>query len=283
MATAIRPVTRTLHGQETSDGAGVRLVRLVGSPRFDSLDPFLLLDAFRSDDPDDYVAGFPEHPHRGFETVTYLIAGRMRHRDNAGHSGVIEAGGVQWMTAGRGILHSEMPEQEDGLLFGFQLWVNLPASHKMVAPRYQELKAQAIPEERRDGVNVRVIAGTTAGGTSGPVRELATPVCLFDAHLAPGARYRERLPADHNALLHVYEGAVTVAGERIEAGAIAVLGAGSEVAVENGDAPSRLLLLSGRPLNEEVVRYGPFVMNSREEIAQAFADYRDGRLGGPTQ
>ncbi len=275
----LRQVESTLAGQETSDGAGVRLTRIIGTPRLDSVDPFLLLDNFRSDNPDDYVGGFPEHPHRGFETVTYLIAGRMRHRDSAGHAGVIETGGVQWMTAGRGIVHSEMPEQENGLLSGFQLWVNLPAAHKMDKPRYQELAASEIPEERHDGVSIRVIAGATGRGTGGAVRELITPVNFLDLHFAPGGVHAEQLPSAHRAVAYVYEGSVIIGGREIGAGTLVILGPGEAVAFENGSAPSRLLLLSGQPLDEPVVRQGPFVMNSREQIMQAFEDYRSGRLG----
>lgn len=277
------PTTRTVkdvfQGIETSDGAGVRLTRLVGTPRLDSLDPFLLLDNFRSDDAADYIGGFPEHPHRGFETVTYLLAGRMRHGDSAGHSGVIESGGVQWMTAGRGIVHSEMPEQEDGLLSGFQLWVNLPGAHKMDAPRYQEIPAQGIPVENRQGAEVRVIAGSTAQGTVGPVRDLLTPVRFLDVSLAPDSVFEEPVEAGHNALVYAIEGSLRIGDITLQAGTLGVLGAGASVRIESGSSAARLLLLDGRPLNEPVVRHGPFVMNSREEIMQAFADYRDGRLG----
>src|SRR5512139_2539170 len=182
-----RPVIRLVRGLETSDGAGVRLTRLIGTPTLDMLDPFLMLDAFKTDDPEDYIVGFPTHPHSGFETVTYLLAGKMRHKDNAGHAGVIEAGGVQWMSAGRGIIHSEMPEQENGLLSGFQLWVNLPASHKMMKPRYQEFGPAAIPVEKREGAQVRVVSGKTSQGMHGPVRELVTDVIYLDVSLDSGA------------------------------------------------------------------------------------------------
>lgn len=279
-SSTLRPLKAAFQGMPTSDGAGVRLTRLIGTPQLDMLDPFLMLDQFRSDDPDDYIAGFPEHPHRGFETVTYLLAGRMRHADSAGHAGVIESGGVQWMTAGRGIVHSEMPEQEDGLLDGFQLWVNLPAEHKMDPPRYQEIPAAEIPVERRPGAELRVVAGTTVQGTVGPVRELLTPVSYFDIRLDPATRFEEAIEAARNALVYVIEGHVRIGENVLAAGSLAVLGPGDAVRIETDAAPAHVLLLSGQPLNEPVARYGPFVMNTREEIMQAFEDYRSGRLGG---
>jgi hypothetical protein len=281
----LRAVTRVLQGQEASDGAGVRLVRHIGGPRLAMLDPFLLLDAFGSEDPDDYIAGFPEHPHRGFETVTYLHAGRMRHRDSAGHAGVIEAGGVQWMTAGRGIVHSEMPEQDRGRLAGFQLWVNLPAAHKMMAPRYQEIPAQGIPVERREGgVEVRVVAGTTGQDTRGPVRDLVTDVLYLDVILPAEAAYAEAVPASRNAFLLVNEGEIEANGGtsrsplRVAAGELAVLGPGEGVSVRAGTRGARFLLVAGEPIGEPVARMGPFVMNTREELDQAYRDYQSGRL-----
>jgi redox-sensitive bicupin YhaK (pirin superfamily) len=273
-----RPVVQVVRGQETADGDGVRLTRLIGGPALPQLDPFLLLDDFRSDDPDDYIGGFPPHPHRGFETVTYLMHGRMRHGDNAGHSGVIEHGGVQWMTAGRGIVHSEMPEQEDGLLAGFQLWVNLPAAHKMMAPRYQEFGAENIPlEPREDGVVAKVIAGTTSRGTRGPVRELITPVSYFDITLPAGARFEEPVDVERNAFVYVFDGEVRIGGRRIEAFSLALLGAGDAVEIA-ADSDSRLLLVSGAPLREPVARGGPFVMNTEAELRQAYSDYRAGKF-----
>ncbi|WP_127478604.1 pirin family protein [Sulfurivermis fontis] len=273
-----RSVQQVIHGQETADGDGVRLTRVIGGPALPLLDPFLLLDDFRSDDPDDYIGGFPPHPHRGFETVTYLLHGRLRHGDNAGHSGVIEHGGVQWMTAGRGIVHSEMPEQEEGLLAGFQLWVNLPAAHKMMAPRYQEFGVTNIPVETRDGgVTVKVVAGTTSGGTTGPVRELITPVSYFDVTLPAGARFAEPVDAERNAFVYVFDGAVRIDGRRIETYALAQLGAGDAVEIE-AESDSRLLLVSGAPLREPVARGGPFVMNTEAELRQAYNDYRAGNF-----
>ncbi len=278
MNNQLRPVQQVVRGQETADGDGVRLTRLIGGPALPQLDPFLLLDDFRSDDPDDYIGGFPPHPHRGFETVTYLLHGRMRHGDNAGHSGIIEHGGVQWMTAGRGIVHSEMPEQEDGLLAGFQLWVNLPAAHKMMAPRYQEFGVQAIPLETREGgVQVRVVAGATTAGTQGPVRELITPVSYFDITLPAGSRFEEPVATERNAFVYVFEGDVRINGRRVDAYSLALLGAGDAVGIE-AKADSRLLLVSGEPLREPVARGGPFVMNTEAEVRQAYNDYRTGRF-----
>ena len=273
-----RPVA-VMHGMETSDGAGVNLVRVIGTPTVPQVDPFLMLDHFSSDDPDDYIAGFPEHPHRGFEAVTYLLAGHMRHRDSAGHEGVIESGGIQWMTAGRGIIHSEMPEQEQGLLSGFQLWVNLPASHKMIAPRYQELGAAAIPvEQRGDDVTLRVIAGTTEQGTQGPIRDLFTDVIYFDVTLDNDAAFSEPLPGDYNALLYAIEGKIVIGDSVAEADQLVLLGAGDRLTVRGHGPHSRFLLLAGQPLREPVARGGPFVMNTDEEIQQAFRDYRSGRF-----
>ena len=277
-----RDVTQVVKGSETSDGAGVRLHRLIGSPELNMLDPFLLLDAFRSDDPDDYIAGFPTHPHRGFETVTYQLAGRMRHRDSSGHEGILGAGGVQWMTAGRGIEHSEMPEQENGLLAGFQLWVNLPAAKKMTAPRYQEFDAELIPVEERDGnSSIRVIAGTTDRGTTGPVKDIAADPIYLDVSVKAGAGFEESIPHSHNAFLYLIEGSVTVLGAnrqtRIDPETLAVLMHGDSVAVV-AESDSRFLLIAGRPFNEPVARWGPFVMNTREEIQQAIEDQRNGHI-----
>lgn len=274
----LRPVRQVIRGLETADGAGVRLTRVIGGPQLPLLDPFLLLDEFRSDEPEDYIGGFPSHPHRGFETVTYLLAGQMRHRDNAGHGGVIKSGGVQWMTAGRGIVHSEMPEQEEGLLAGFQLWVNLPAAHKMMPPRHQEFGPEAIPVERREGdVEVRVIAGTTSRGTAGPVRALITPVRYYDLHLPAGSRFEEPLPGDLNGFVFVFAGAVDIAGTALARHQLAVLGPGDRVALEAVDT-SRVLLVAGQPLGEPIARRGPFVMNSDAELQQAFRDYQEGRF-----
>jgi redox-sensitive bicupin YhaK (pirin superfamily) len=279
-----RPVSRVIKGMPATDGAGVELTRVIGQPALPMLDPFLLLDAFRSDKPEDYLAGFPPHPHRGFETVTYLLAGRMRHRDNAGHEGVIAPGGIQWMTAGRGIVHSEMPEQEDGLLEGFQLWVNLPAAHKMDHPGYQEFPAEQIPVESREGgIEVRVIAGATSQGTRGPVVQPLTEPLYLDVRIPAGGQFTERLPATYNAFVYVIQGLVMARdadGRKVQMGRddLGVLARGDVLRVEAGNEATRFLVVAGRPLNEPVARGGPFVMNTRAEIQQAFEDYGQGRF-----
>jgi quercetin 2,3-dioxygenase len=275
-----RTVLRTTRGIQTSDGAGVRLRRLMGGGSgLPSIDPFLLLDHFDTPRAQDYVAGFPDHPHRGFETVTYMLAGRMRHRDNHGGEGVIEAGGIQWMTAGRGLVHSEMPEQTEGRMRGFQLWVNLPAASKMVAPAYQEHPAAAIPVEQREGgVRVKVIAGATSQGTRGPVTADATDARYFDVELPAGAQFDEPLPAEHAAFIVVYEGGVEVQGAPVDALALAQLGAGDALQVRAKDEGARLLVIAGRPLAEPVAWMGPFVMTTQAELAQAVEDYQAGRF-----
>jgi quercetin 2,3-dioxygenase len=283
----LRPVSRIIKGMPATDGAGVELTRVIGQPALPMLDPFLLLDAFRSDRPEDYIAGFPPHPHRGFETVTYLLAGRMRHRDNAGHEGIIAPGGIQWMTAGRGIVHSEMPEQENGLLEGFQLWVNLPGVHKMDQPGYQEYPAEQIPvETRAGGIEVRVIAGVTSQGTRGPVVQPLTEPLYLDVRVPSGGVFTEWLPAVHNAFVYLVQGSVTMSdinGRRVpmQRDDLGVLAQGSIVRVEGGAAAARLLVVAGRPLNEPVARGGPFVMNSRAEVQQAYEDYAQGRFQEP--
>ena len=278
----IRAVKHRLRGQPASDGAGVKLTRVIGTRQFDGLDPFLMLDEFGSDRPGDYLAGFPEHPHRGFETVTYMLDGRMRHKDNHGNEGLLVPGSVQWMTAGRGLVHSEMPEQEAGRMRGFQLWVNLPAKDKMTAPKYQEFAPERIPVvQAGEGVSVKVIAGVV-DGVAGPISQPATDPLYLDLTLAPGATWRHALPEGHNAFVYAFEGAVHV-GEGDDARALvaqelAVLGGGAQLIVHAGDAGARLILVAGRPLREPVARHGPFVMNTREELMQAFVDYEQGRF-----
>ncbi len=275
-----RSVKAVVRGQATSDGAGVSLVRLFPSHELDMLDPFLLLDAFSSNDPDDYIAGFPPHPHRGFETVTYLLAGNMRHRDSAGHEGVIRSGGVQWMTAGSGIEHSEMPEQVEGEMSGFQLWVNLPAAQKMNPPRYQEFEPQQIPVETlADGTVIRVIAGTTANGTEGAVTQIAAQPIYFDVTVPPGASFHQPLPPSHNAFVKMIEGRLAIDCNDLLSGSLAVLGEGDQLEANAREEGARFLLIAGKPFNEPVARSGPFVMNTDAEIRQAYADYRDGKFG----
>ena len=276
-----RPLAVAVEGMEASDGAGVRMTRMLGTPRLQMLDPFLMLDFFGSDEPQDYLAGFPDHPHRGFETVTYMLAGKMRHEDNHGHAGIIETGGVQWMTAARGLVHSEMPEQTGGLMKGFQLWINLPARLKMSDPGYQEFPAARIPvEEREGGVSLKVIAGATARGTAGPVTAEATDALYFDVTLPAGTSLVEPLPAGHTAFLAIFEGSVRVPGADAHLGGprLLVLGEGDQVEAAAGPNGARFLLLAGRPLKEPVAWGGPFVMNSREEVMQAYRDFEAGRF-----
>jgi len=279
MTNDTRTVAASVPPAPVTDGAGVRIRRALGTPALPELDPFLMLDEFRSDDPQDYIAGFPDHPHRGFETVTYMLAGRMQHRDHAGHSGELGPGSVQWMTAGRGIIHSEMPLQEDGLMWGFQLWINLPASDKMIAPRYQEFAAGEIPRAALEGGGeARIIAGEL-GGRDGPVRGISTRPLYADLALSAGSRLRCPLPPESTALVYVFQGAVTVAGTRLEAPVTAPLAGEGDALIEAAGGGARLLRLAATPRNEPVVRYGPFVMNTREQIMQAFEDYRSGALG----
>ncbi|GAB3032911.1 MULTISPECIES: pirin family protein [Oleiagrimonas] len=274
-----RTIKQRVRGRPTSDGAGVKLTRVIGQPTLEMLDPFLLLDEFGSDAADDYIAGFPEHPHRGFETVTYMLDGRMRHGDNQGNSGLLESGSVQWMTAGRGIVHSEMPEQEEGLMRGFQLWVNLPAKDKMTAPRYQDIAPEKIPEvEPAAGVKVRVVAGRFAE-VDGPVNGIATQPLYLDIALEAGASLTVPVPAGHNAFAYVFEGSgVQVADERLDRSELAVLNDGDAVVLTAGDEAARVLLVAGKPLREPVARYGPFVMNTKQQIIEAVDDFRNGKF-----
>ncbi|MBV8537962.1 MAG: pirin family protein [Alphaproteobacteria bacterium] len=275
-----RRVVHTVKGMPASDGAGVKLNRVIGQPALPDLDPFLMLDAFGSDDPDAYIAGFPDHPHRGFETVTYMLAGRMRHRDNKGNEGLLTAGSVQWMTAGRGIVHSEMPEQEEGLMQGFQLWVNLPAKDKMTAPRYQDIAPERIPVvDLAAGVRAKIIAGE-AWGVRGPVQPGVTEPLFLDLHLEAGRVVTVPLPQDHNAFVYVYEGEASVGepASRIAQGAVGVLSLGDSAPIAAGGKGARLILVAGKPLREPVAKYGPFVMNTRAELEQAFQDYQAGKF-----
>ena len=281
--TASRRVERLVTGRSTSDGAGVRLTRVLTQDLQRRLDPFLMLDAFASDDPDDYIAGFPDHPHRGFETVTYMIAGRMRHRDSAGHQGLLENGGVQWMTAGRGLIHSEIPQQEQGTLEGFQLWINLPGRDKMQPPWYRDFANAELPQfVTPQGVAVTVIAGESQGVTGAVTRQATDPL-LLDLHLPAGARFEQPLPAGHNAFVYVYRGSIGIADRSVPTQHMAILAndarADGVVIEATTEAPARALLVAGQPLREPIAQYGPFVMNTEREIYQALNDFRDGRLG----
>jgi redox-sensitive bicupin YhaK (pirin superfamily) len=275
-----RSIERVLGGQFVMDGAGVKINRVLTQPLQRRLDPFLMLDAFGSDKAGDYIAGFPEHPHRGFETVSYMLAGRMRHRDSAGNEGMISDGGVQWMTAGRGVVHSEMPEQNEGLMEGFQLWLNLPAKDKMRAPWYRDIPAEEVPRfTLPSGVGVQVIAGSSHG-VAGAVQREGTEPLYLDIDLPEGATFEQPLPAGHNAFFYVYRGEVLVDGKAVPQARMAILdnAAGADgVRIKAGTA-SRLILIAGRPLNEPIAQYGPFVMNTNDEVFQAVEDFRAGRF-----
>jgi redox-sensitive bicupin YhaK (pirin superfamily) len=273
----IRPIRQTVPALGTSDGAGVSLRRSIGTPALKNLDPFLMLDHFGSENPDDYIAGFPDHPHRGFITFTYMLDGHMEHRDSLGNRGDLRAGGAQWMKAASGVIHSEMPKQVDGLMRGFQLWINLPAREKMSAPDYQEFTPGAIPEVAADGARVRVLAGEHAG-VRGAVQDANTDVLYLDLALPAGTVFQRPLADERNAFVYIYEGDGALDGQPLAAHNLAVLGAGDTVSLTAGEQGARFILVAGRPLGEPIVQYGPFVMNTREEIEQAFADYRDGHL-----
>ena len=276
-----RGVERLVQGQDTQDGAGVRLTRVLSHDLQERLDPFLMLDAFGSDNPGDYIAGFPNHPHRGFETVTYMIAGRMRHKDSGGHEGLLQNGGVQWMTAGQGVIHSEIPQQEEGVMEGFQLWLNLHSSEKMNTPWYRDFQNEQLPQlQTPAGVQVTVIAGASHGVQGAVTREITQPIYL-DVHMPQGARFEQALPAGHNAFVYVYRGEVSIAGQAVPVQRMAILAnaAQADGVVIEASADARFILVSGKPLKEPIVQYGPFVMNTTEEIYQALADFRDGRLG----
>ena len=275
----VREVKEVVTAQPSKDGAGVKLSRALGGRPLAMLDPFLLLDEIKSDDPNDYLAGFPDHPHRGFETVTYMIRGAMEHKDSVGNRGRLGAGAAQWMTAGRGIVHSEMPKQISGTMWGFQLWVNLPAAHKMIRPRYQDIAPERIPEIAAERARVRVVAGSALGAT-GPVQGIDVDPTFLDVALEARGVHRQPLPAGHASFVFVTDGAVRVGVSRREVrqGQLAVLGAGEAALLEGAEGGGRALLLAGRPLGEPVARYGPFVMNTDDEIRQAIEDYRTGRL-----
>jgi quercetin 2,3-dioxygenase len=275
-----RKVEQVRQGQATFDGAGVRVTRLLSADLQQRLDPFLMLDLFGTDKPSDYIGGFPDHPHRGFETITYMLQGRMRHRDSVGNEGLLLPGGVQWMTAGRGVIHSEMPEQQEGTMEGFQLWLNLPARSKMCAPWYRDIAPQELPQGSAQGVQVRVIAGH-AMGVAGAVQRQFTEPLYLDIHLEPGACFEQAVPNTHNAFLVVYRGEVAVGNSLVGQRSMAVLANSQDcehVALQAGLAPARAILVAGQPLHEPIVQAGPFVMNTRQEIMQAVHDFRTGLL-----
>jgi len=281
----MRHIAKTAAGMPATDGAGVKLKRVIGTPQLDLIDPFLMLDEFGSDDPDSWIAGFPDHPHRGFETVTIMLEGRVKHGDSVGNKGVIEAGDVQWMTAGRGIIHSEMPERAEGRLRGFQLWVNLPGRLKMTAPRYQDVSAARIVSVQRDGATLRVIAGE-AFGTKGAASTLI-PVRLLDVALAAEASFEIEVPNSHACFVYLYEGSVSAPDKTgnartLERGTLAVLEGSGAVKLTAGSAGAKLLFADAEPIGEPIARYGPFVMNTREELVKAFEDYSSGALDGVT-
>lgn len=281
--TQFRKVLSIQAGQPTSDGAGVKLTRVFGGPGIESFDPFLMLDEFGSENPDEYIAGFPPHPHRGFETVTYMLEGRMRHEDHMGNVGLLQGGGVQWMTAARGVIHSEMPEQEEGAMRGFQLWLNLPAKSKMGEAGYDDIQPERIPRiTTHNGVDVVVIAGQFDDGQTsqaGAVQRPDTEPQYFDFHMPAGADVTPRVAEGHRVLLYVYEGEVEIAGQPQKLGTsrLARLSESGEIQLSS-QTGARVLLIAGKPLGEPIVQYGPFVMNSREEIEQALRDFRDDKL-----
>jgi redox-sensitive bicupin YhaK (pirin superfamily) len=272
-----RHIKQVIPALEVSEGAGVTVYRSIGTPARRHLDPFLMLDHFNSDDPDDYIAGFPDHPHRGFNTFTYMLEGHMRHADSMGNRGDLAAGGAQWMKAGSGVIHSEMPQQQSGLMRGFQLWINLPAAEKMSAPEYHEIAPQAVPEIALDAARVRLLAGTLHE-RRGPVADGNTQFQFLDVAAVADGEFRYYLPVDHSAFIYLFEGNAQVGAARIEKQQLAVLEKGDSVAIKAGSEGARYLLAAGRPIGEPIVQHGPFVMNTRQETEQAMADYREGRL-----
>lgn len=275
--TRSRRVERLVQGVQTSDGAGVKLTRVLTQNLQRRLDPFLMLDAFRNENPEDYIGGFPDHPHRGFETVTYMIAGRMRHHDSAGNHGLLRPGGVQWMTAGSGLIHSEIPEQEQGLMEGFQLWLNLATNDKMSKPSYRDIPAESVPCLHTDqGVKVRVIAGESHG-TRGAVQRPVTEPLYLDVHLPGGVEFEQPIDPEHNALTYTYRGKIEIDGHPVPDRQMAILTTdGAKLLRISSQAPARCLIIAGKPLRQPIAQYGPFVMNTDEQIHQALRDYRDG-------
>jgi hypothetical protein len=278
MSRAERPIVKITRGMPASDGAGVKLTRLLGTPDLRVLDPFLMLDKFHSDNPEDYLAGFPPHPHRGFETVTYMIQGRMRHKDNKGHEGVIEPGGVQWMTAAGGIIHSEMPEQDNGLMSGFQLWVNLPRAEKMKPAAYQEYDAASVAEDNRPGVTAKIVAGRTSTGIEGPVTGVTVEPLYAELVMAPGAVFEEPVSDAKTAFAAVHSGSVQTGGAALGAAMLGVFGHGDIIRLTAGPEGARVILAAAKPIGEPIVSGGPFVMTTEGEVRQAMVDFQQGRF-----
>jgi len=272
-----RQITQLIQASAISEGAGVTVHRTLGTPARRHFDPFLMLDHFGSDNPDEYIAGFPDHPHRGFITLTYMLDGHMLHQDSMGNKGDLRAGGAQWMRAASGVIHSEMPQQSDGLMRGFQLWINLPTAEKMSAPAYQEFSATTIPEVKENGVRVKILSGEF-GGQTGPIQDPHTHVLYLDVSLDSGHTFAHAIAADMNAFVYVFEGDAAMADAPLLQHTLAILGDGERVEITAGAKGTRLILVAGQPINEPIVQYGPFVMTTREEIEQAMRDYRDDRL-----
>lgn len=277
-------ISRVIPAVDSEDGAGVKLKRSLGRNPSSRVDPFLMLDAFSSDNPDDYIAGFPPHPHRGFETVTYMLDGHMIHRDHMGNEGELGAGGVQWMTAGRGVIHEERPQQVDGLMRGFQLWINLPADEKMKPAAYQNIEPEQVPEiEPEPGVHIKLIAGKVEaqGSTiTGPIQAESTNPLYLDLTLQAGISFSCPVEKEHNALVYLFEGSARLNGQTLSLESAFVLTQGEVITIAADAEPARMLVLAGKPLNEPVAQYGPFVMNTMDEVEQAIQDYRSGRLTG---
>lgn len=271
-----RTVKQIVTGMPAQDGAGVKLKRIIGQPALQRLDPFLMLDEFGSDNPNDYLAGFPPHPHRGFQTVTYMLDGSMLHKDSVGNEGKIESGGIQWMNAGRGIIHEEMPQHSKVAMRGFQLWVNLPAAEKMSAPGYQDIPATAVPTVTRGEIAIKVLAGEL-DGQQGPVSTQSVKPLFLDMNASAAQSTTLQIPSAHNGFVYCYEGNLSIAQTNIEKGQLGVLSEGDDLTIELSP-DSRCILVAGQPLNEPVVQYGPFVMNSEEQIRQALKDYQSGAL-----
>lgn len=277
-----KTIQKTISGIATSDGAGVSLTRIIGQPALPRLDPFLMLDFFGSDNPGEYIAGFPPHPHRGFQTVTYMLAGQMRHKDSVGNEGLIKSGGIQWMNAGKGIIHEEMPEQKYGLLKGFQLWVNLPAKDKLSKPNYQDIPPEQVPEVKVDDAEIKILAGNI-DDVEGPVKTTAIAPTFLDVYLAQG-NTTVPLKAGDTSFFYVYEGSLEVqaghpsSGQTLNSGQLAVLSTQGEKLYVSSTKGTKFILVSGKPINEPVVQYGPFVMNTQKEIVDAFNDYQNGTL-----